>query len=53
MIKENKAEVIGVNEDLWRKFSNIQHAEYIVVDEESMKRFLLWRQTGNEEDAWS
>lgn len=37
----------------WSKFSGIQCATWIKWDQESIKRFLLWRKSGNDEDAWT
>ncbi len=39
--------------EAWARFSAIQHATYLVIDEDSMARFNLWKATGNDEDAWS
>ena len=38
---------------VWREFSEIQCATYLVIDEDTTKRFKLWRISGDPEDAWS
>ena len=40
-------------EVLWVEFSNIQKAEYLTVDKETLDRFVKWVASGNDEDAWS
>ena len=37
----------------WEKFSRIQAACCLIVDDESVTRFRLWKKTGNDDDAWS
>jgi hypothetical protein len=37
----------------WKKFSEIQFATYLAVDQESLDRFYLWIETGDDEDAWA
>lgn len=43
----------GYIDILWRRFSKVQCAEYLVVDKDSLDRFNLWIETGNDNDAWS
>lgn len=40
-------------EEKWKEFSNIQCAEYLIIDSESMNRFRRWVKTENPDDAWS
>lgn len=37
----------------WVEFSNIQQADFLIVNEEGMRRFVKWMETGNSDDAWS
>lgn len=37
----------------WKKFSEIQCATWIEWNEESVERFILWRKSGNDDDAWT
>lgn len=38
---------------LWREFSSIQCATWIVIDPESMARFNQWKLSEDNDDAWS
>jgi len=38
---------------LWLEFSNIQAAEDLTDDRETVNRFSVWLKTGNDDDAWS
>lgn len=38
---------------LWREFSIIQQAEWIIVDEQSAERFYAWFVSGDAADAWA
>lgn len=38
---------------LWKEFSDIQHASYLIVDPMSVKRFKKWIATGKDDEAWS
>jgi hypothetical protein len=42
-----------ITETQWREFSEIQHATFLIVDEESLVRYRLWEASGDDEDAWS
>jgi hypothetical protein len=44
------ADVLG---GLWRQFSEIQQASFLLVTVEAIERFRLWRETGADEDAWA
>lgn len=37
---------------LWINFSNDQQAECVLVDDESVYRFIIWIASGNPDDAW-
>ena len=37
----------------WGEFSNIQQASFLIVNEEGLRRFVTWMETGNDDDAWS
>ena len=37
----------------WKEFSNIQKAEYLIIDEDSVSRFYVWLNTKEDEDAWT
>jgi hypothetical protein len=37
---------------LWEKFSDIQCATWMEMNEEGRERFLAWLRSGNDEDAW-
>jgi len=38
---------------LWERFSNIQEAFFLGVDDSGVKRFIVWLGTGDDFDAWS
>lgn len=38
---------------LWKKFSDIQHATFLILNNENKERFLEWIVSGNDDDAWS
>ena len=40
-------------EEKWIAFSNIQQANFLIVTEEGLRRFITWMETGKDEDAWS
>lgn len=42
-----------ITEEQWERFSEIQCAEYLVVDDESISRCREWIKSGDDEDAWS
>ena len=43
---------VAIDEDLWRKFSQIQFAEYLIQNEENIARFREWLNT-KDNDVWS
>lgn len=38
---------------LWVNFSNDQTANCVIVDKESVERFIKWIETGDPDEAWS
>lgn len=40
-------------EILYIEFCNIQQAEWLLVDDESLERFFNWLATGDDDEAWS
>ena len=48
--------VVGTDDDLWEwwlEFSAIQAGTCLMVGREGVDRFLKWRETGDDEEAWS
>ncbi len=43
----------SITEEQWKRFSEIQHATYLIKDTESMARCRKWLESGDDEDAWS
>lgn len=37
----------------WERFSNIQQATWLEVDPLAVHRFVAWKESGNDEDAWA
>ena len=57
MILDELSQQFGINDDTawdeWLRFSEIQAAHCLAVDESAVKRFCTWRHTKNPDDAWS
>jgi hypothetical protein len=38
---------------LWKRFSEIQHANFLIIDGDAIERFVKWIETGDDNEAWS
>ena len=55
MMTTNKIENLpdDIDTDEWYEFSAVQQATCLIVDDESLERFYVWRTTRSPTDAWS